>query len=137
MPPDLSLITKARHDGQNYVFSLITGYSDPPAGVTMRGNLHFNKYFPGGAIAMAQNLYDGIIDYEDGTPATASQMAKDVTTFLAWAAEPEHDDRKRMGMRAMLICGTLALTVAYMKRHKWSYLRNRIVVYKPPQQPKA
>jgi ubiquinol-cytochrome c reductase cytochrome c1 subunit len=132
LPPDLSLITKARHDGQNYVFSLITGYSDPPAGVTMRGNLHFNKYFPGGAIAMAQNLYDGIIEYEDGTPATASQMAKDVTTFLSWAAEPEHDDRKRMGMRAMLLCSSLALAVAYMKRHKWSYLRNRIVRFSPP-----
>ena len=69
---------------------------------------------------MAQNLYDGIIDYEDGTPATSSQMAKDVTTFLAWSAEPEHDDRKRVG------------AMTYMKRHKWSYLRNKIVVYKPP-----
>ena len=81
---------------------------------------------------MAQNLYDGIIDYEDGTPATASQMAKDVTTFLAWSAEPEHDDRKRMGMRAAVVILTLMGAMTYMKRHKWSYLRNKIVVYKPP-----
>jgi ubiquinol-cytochrome c reductase cytochrome c1 subunit len=65
-PPDLSLITKARPNGQNYVFSLITGYSDPPSGVTLKGNLNYNKYFPGGAIAMARNLYDGLVEYPDG-----------------------------------------------------------------------
>lgn len=66
LPPDLSLIVKARHDGENYIFSLLTGYSDPPAGIKIKGNLHYNRYFPGGAIAMAQNLYDGVVEYDDG-----------------------------------------------------------------------
>ena len=153
-PPDLSLMTKARHDGQNYVFSLVTGYSDPPAGITMRGNLHYNKYFPGGAIAMARNLYDGIVTYDDGkahrqaehtytacmcvrvcagTPATTSQMAKDVTTFLSWAAEPEHDERKKLGIKAVLLCLGLTTFVFYIKRHRWSYLKTRKIIYKPNQ----
>ena len=88
-PPDLSLITKARHDGQNYVFSLLLGYREAPAGIEIREGLHYNPYFPGGAIAMPKMLVDGGVEYDDGTPATETQMAKDVTTFLAWAAEPE------------------------------------------------
>ncbi|GKV35792.1 hypothetical protein SLEP1_g44009 [Rubroshorea leprosula] len=69
-PPDLSLITKARHNGQNYVFALLTGYHDPPAGVSIRGGLYYNPYFPGGAIAMPKMLNDGAVEYEDGTLAT-------------------------------------------------------------------
>lgn len=131
LPPDLALMVKARPNGQNYVFSLITGYTDPPAGVSIKGNLHYNPHFPGGGIAMARNLYDGLVDYADGTPATASQMAKDVTTFLAWAAEPDLEDRRKMGMKALSI--TLALTGLfwYLKRHKWSYLKSTKIIYKP------
>eukprot|EP00835_Amoeboradix_gromovi_P006109 NODE_662_length_5423_cov_0.101991.p4 type:complete len:202 gc:universal NODE_662_length_5423_cov_0.101991:3172-2567(-) len=66
-PPDLSLIVKARHGGDDYVYSLLTGYSDPPAGVEVREGLHYNPYFPGGAIAMAQNIYDEVVEYDDGT----------------------------------------------------------------------
>ena len=99
LPPDLSLIVKARHGGPDYIFALLTGYREPPAGVEIRPGLHYNPYFPGAAIGMAQQLFDGMVDYEDGTPATASQMAKDVTTFLNWAAEPEHDERKLMGLK--------------------------------------
>ncbi|KAI3777788.1 hypothetical protein L1987_47591 [Smallanthus sonchifolius] len=93
-PPDLSLITKARHNGQNYVFALLTGYRDPPAGVSIREGLHYNPYFPGGAIAMPKMLNDGVVEYEDGTPATEAQMGKDVVSFLSWAAEPEMEERK-------------------------------------------
>ncbi|KAK4409988.1 Cytochrome c1-1, heme protein, mitochondrial [Sesamum angolense] len=84
----------ARHDGQNYVFALLTGYRDPPAGVSIREGLHYNPYFPGGAIAMPKMLNDGAVEYEDGTPATEAQMGKDVVTFLSWAAEPEMEERK-------------------------------------------
>ncbi|KAK9674897.1 cytochrome c1 [Basidiobolus ranarum] len=94
-PPDLSLIFKGRHGGADYIFALLTGYVDPPAGVEIREGLNFNPYFPGGAIAMARVLYDGLVEYEDGTPATASQMAKDVSTFLSWSSEPEHEERKK------------------------------------------
>jgi ubiquinol-cytochrome c reductase cytochrome c1 subunit len=131
LPPDLSLITKARPDGQNYVFSLITGYHDSPAGITMKGNLNYNPYFPGGAIAMARNLYDGLVEYPDGTPATASQMAKDVTTFLSWAAEPDMEDRRKAGIKAMLITTGLVGVLWYLKRHKWSYLKSTKIMYKP------
>ncbi|KAF8792300.1 Cytochrome c1 like protein [Argiope bruennichi] len=99
-PPDLSLITSARHGGEDYVFSLLTGYCDPPAGVELAEGQYYNPYFPGGAIGMAQALYNEIIEYSDGTPATLSQLAKDVCTFLKWAAEPEHDTRKRMFIKA-------------------------------------
>lgn len=104
LPPDLSLIVKARHGGPDYLFALLTGYpEDPPEGVVLPPGSNYNPYFPGGAIAMARVLFDDLVEYEDGTPATTSQMAKDVTTFLQWAAEPEHDERKRLGLKAILI----------------------------------
>ena len=86
------------------MFSILTGYYDAPAGIDIREDLYYNAYFPGQAIAMAQALYADIIEYEDGTPATVSQLAKDVCTFLKWASEPEHDDRKRMGMKVRTRC---------------------------------
>ncbi|GFG36321.1 hypothetical protein Cfor_00846 [Coptotermes formosanus] len=95
-PPDLSYITLARHGGEDYVFALLTGYCDAPAGIVMREGQYYNPYFPGGAISMAQALYNEAIEYADGTPAYASQLAKDVCTFLKWAAEPEYDQRKLM-----------------------------------------
>ena len=81
-PPDLSLITKARHDGQNYLMALLLGYRDPPAGVSVREGLYYNPYFVGGAIAMPKMLVDGGTDYDDGTPASEAQQAKDVSTFF-------------------------------------------------------
>ena len=95
LPPDLSLMVKARHGGCNYIFSLLTGYpEEPPAGAVVPSGLNFNPYFPGTGsppltsspfhltnpsppgIAMARVLYDGLVEYGDGTPATTSQMAK-------------------------------------------------------------
>uniref|UniRef100_A0A061R6U7 Ubiquinol-cytochrome c reductase cytochrome c1 subunit n=1 Tax=Tetraselmis sp. GSL018 TaxID=582737 RepID=A0A061R6U7_9CHLO len=127
-PPDLSLITKARHDGQNYVFSLLLGYRDPPAGVTVRQGLYYNPYFPGGAIAMPKMLADGGVEYEDGTPATESQQAKDVVTFLAWAAEPEHDDRKLMGVKWITVLALVWLQAVYYKRWMWAPIKSRKLV---------
>eukprot|EP00873_Tetraselmis_striata_P042607 jgi/Tetstr1/462871/TSEL_007820.t1 len=127
-PPDLSLITKARHDGQNYVFSLLLGYRDPPAGVSVRQGLYYNPYFPGGAIAMPKMLADGGVEYEDGTPATEAQQAKDVTTFLAWAAEPEHDDRKLMGVKWITVLALVWLQAVYYKRWMWAPLKSRRVI---------
>ncbi|KAK7316108.1 hypothetical protein VNO77_34834 [Canavalia gladiata] len=127
-PPDLSLITKARHDGQNYAFALLTGYRDPPAGVTIREGLHYNPYFPGGAIAMPKMLNDGAVEYEDGTPATESQMGKDVVTFLSWTAEPEMEERKLMGFKWILILSLALLQAAYYRRLRWSPLKSRKLV---------
>lgn len=125
LPPDLSLIVKARHGGANYLWALLTGYRDAPEGINLREGLYYNPYFPGGQVAMAQALYDGAVEYEDGTPATASQMAKDVSCFLAWCAEPEHDERKKMGMQWVGGFTILAFGMFYMKRFRWSLLKSR------------
>lgn len=133
LPPDLSLITKARHNGINYVFSLLTGYPDePPAGVQLGPGLNYNPYFPGGGIAMARVLFDGLVEYDDGTPATTSQMAKDVTTFLNWAASPEQDDRKRLGMKALITISMLYTIAVITKRYKWANIWTRKTVWKGP-----
>lgn len=127
-PPDLSLITKARHNGQNYVFALLTGYRDPPAGVAIREGLHYNPYFPGGAIAMPKMLNDGAVEYEDGTPATEAQMGKDVVTFLSWAAEPEMEERKLMGFKWIFVLSLALLQAGYYRRLKWSVFKSRKLV---------
>lgn len=134
LPPDLSLIVKARHGGCDYIFSLLTGYpEEPPAGAQVGAGLNFNPYFPGTGIAMARVLYDGLVEYEDGTPATTSQMAKDVTEFLNWAAEPEMDDRKRMGMKVLVVTTVLFAVSVWVKRYKWAWLKSRKIVYDPPK----
>lgn len=133
LPPDLSLIVKARHGGCNYIFSLLTGYpEEPPAGASVQEGLNFNPYFPGTGIAMARVLYDGLVEYEDGTPATTSQMAKDVVEFLNWAAEPEMDERKKMGMKALALSAGLFAISVWVKRYKWAAIKARKIVYNPP-----
>ncbi|ESQ32754.1 hypothetical protein EUTSA_v10004628mg [Eutrema salsugineum] len=127
-PPDLSLITKARHNGQNYVFALLTGYRDPPAGISIREGLHYNPYFPGGAIAMPKMLNDEAVEYEDGVPATEAQMGKDVVSFLSWAAEPEMEERKLMGFKWIFLLSLALLQAAYYRRLKWSVLKSRKLV---------
>lgn len=117
LPPDLSLMVKARHGGCDYIFNLLTGYPDePPAGATVASGLNFNPYFPGTGIAMARVLYDGLVEYDDETPATTSQMAKDVTEFLNWCAEPEMDERKRMGWKVLAVASTLFALSVWVKR---------------------
>jgi len=129
-PPDLTLMVKARHYGIDYIFALLTGYVEPPAGKVMLPGLHYNPYFPGAAIAMAKQLVDGQVEYEDGTPATETQMAKDVAAFLAWTAEPEHDDRKKWGMQFLIaIAAGIAITGFY-KRFRWSIYKTRQITYK-------
>lgn len=127
-PPDLSLIMKARHNGPDYVFALLTGYKDPPAGIPARDTQYYNPYFPGGWIGMPMPLNDGAVEYEDGTPGTATQMAKDVCTFLTWSAEPEADDRKKMGFKMMTGLSIAFCFMWYYKRTRWSVLKNRRMV---------
>ena len=134
LPPDLSLIIKGRHGGCNYVFSLLTGYpEEPPAGAQVGAGLNFNPYFPGTGIAMARVLYDGLVEYEDETPASTSQMAKDVVEFLNWAAEPEMDDRKRMGVKVLTVTAVLTALSIWVKRYKWAPIKTRKIVYDPPK----
>ncbi|SCU85500.1 LAFA_0D16028g1_1 [Lachancea sp. 'fantastica'] len=134
LPPDLSLIVKARHGASDYIFSLLTGYPDePPAGVVLPPGSNYNPYFPGGSIAMARVLFDELVEYEDGTPATTSQMAKDVTAFLHWCSEPEHDERKRLGIKAVIVLSSLYLISVWVKKFKWAGIKNRKYVFNPPK----
>ena len=97
-PPDMSLIVKAREDGENYIYALLDGYTDAPAGHEVPEGKYYNPYYPGGNIAMPAPLSDGSVTYQDGTEATRAQMAHDVVTFLSWTAEPKLDERHRMGV---------------------------------------
>lgn len=117
--------------GEDYIFALLTGYCDAPAGVVLREGQYFNPYFPGGAISMAQALYNEVMEYSDGTPATASQLAKDVATFLKWTSEPEHDERKFMLMKMLGIFTLLVGFSYYIKKHKWSSLKSRKIEFRP------
>jgi len=94
--------------------------------------LNFNPYFPGTGIAMARVLYNELVEYEDGTPATSSQMAKDVVEFLNWSAEPEMDQRKKMGMKVLIIGSALFALSVWVKRYKWASIKSRKIVYNPP-----
>lgn len=122
LPPDLSVIVKARLGGPDYVYSLLTGYQDPPAGVTMRAGMNYNPYFSGGQIAMAQPLFPNSVTYADGTEPTVGQMAHDVVTFLSWAAEPKMEARKRLGFQAMLYLALFAGLLYLAYRRIWSGL---------------
>lgn len=99
LPPDLSLIVGARHGGLNYVFSLLIGYADEiPPGMDLGPAQYFNPYFEGGAIGMPPPLNDGAVEYPDGTSATVTQMARDVTEFFYWAYWRNMDRSKQVGM---------------------------------------
>ena len=110
-PPDLSLIVKARADGYNYLYSLLKGYEEEIPEDLDIGDLSYNPWYPGGAIAMYQPLYDESVEYEDGTPATLDQMSYDVANFLTWAAEPTMEERKRLGF---IVMGFLIIFVILM-----------------------
>ena len=131
VPPDMSFISLARHGKEDYIFHLLTSYCDPPAGMELMEGQYFNPYMLGGSIAMAPPLYNDMIEYDDGTPATISQMSKDVSTFLVWAASPEHDMRKRMAIKALSMLSLLAIFSYYIKRHKWTVIKSRQLVFTP------
>ena len=122
-PPDLSLMVKARKGGADYLYGLLTGYEEEaPEGVTMTEGMSYNHVFPGRQIAMPLPLYEDSVEYEDGTPASVEQMAKDVTTFLAWTAEPELEERKSLGIKVLLFLLVLTAMLYAVKRRIWSKL---------------
>ncbi|WP_291296665.1 cytochrome c1 [Elioraea sp.] len=124
-PVDLSLIIKARGGGADYLYALLTGYRDePPEGVPAMDGMHWNDYFPGHWIAMGRPLNDDQVTFADGTPATTSQMARDLTTFMAWAAEPELEERRAMGVRVILFLIILAGMTYGVKRKIWADLKH-------------
>jgi ubiquinol-cytochrome c reductase cytochrome c1 subunit len=142
-PPDLSVIAKARgvhrdvawftepgywlsdivtgyeEKGVDYVYALLTGYAEPPAEKTLPPGASYNRIFPGNQIAMPAPLSDGVVDYDDGTPATLDNYARDVAAFLAWASEPTLTERKRMGAKVFLYLIVLVGVLYLSKRAAW------------------
>jgi len=147
VPPDLSVIAKARtvspdvawymspvaiaqdlvtmyaEGGPDYIYGLLMGYKQPPEDVNLQPGLHYNTVYPGNQIAMPQVLYPDIVPYNDGTPTTEAQYAKDVTAFLMWAAEPKLEERKQMGAKVMLYLFILAALLYISKRVLWKRLK--------------
>lgn len=125
-PPDQSLLVKARHDGANYIYSILTGYGKPvPEHVHLGQGMHYNPYFPGGQIAMAAPLSDGSVTYMDGTQATVDQMSRDVVNFLQWAAEPEMESRKKIGIKTLIFLGITTVFFYLAKVRVWARLNKR------------
>jgi len=129
LPPDLSLMVKAREHHEDYVFALLLGYKEPPAGVVVREGLYYNPYFPGAKIAMPMALSDGQLEFEDGTYGSISQMAKDVSTFLAWTSEPFQDTLRKMGIKSVFLLLVMSSTTFYYKRKVWSTVKTRVVQF--------
>jgi ubiquinol-cytochrome c reductase cytochrome c1 subunit len=123
LPPDQSLITKARAGGPNYVYALITGYCNAPPDTSIPVGMHYNPYFSGRQIAMAPPLFEGQVTYADGTKATVDQMARDVVTFLSWAAEPEMEQRKQMGVKVLFYLFILTFVLYLSKRKIWKRVK--------------
>lgn len=120
LPPDLSLMVKARPNGANYVYSLLTGYEDAPEHVEVLAGQYYNPYFPNGVLSMAPPLSDGLVTYVDGTNASVEQMAKDVVNFLQWTAEPEMEQRKRMGIKVLVFLAIMSVLFYVAKKRIWS-----------------
>ena len=119
-PPDMSVLVKARPGGSNYIYSVLVGYEDPPQGMVLDDGVYYNKYMTGKKIKMSSPLSDDIVEYSDGTSASVDQMAKDVTTFLTWAAEPELEERHRTGVKVIIYL-ILLTTLVYLSMKKiWS-----------------
>ena len=119
-PPDMSVLVKARPGGANYIYSVLMGYEDPPSGFVLDEGVYYNKYMTGNKIKMSKPLSEGIVEYSDGTLASEEQMAKDVTTFLAWAAEPELETRHKTGFKVLVYLILLSILVYLSMKKVWS-----------------
>lgn len=142
-PPDLSLMAQARsaqrgfplfvadivtqyqEGGPDYIYSLLTGYEEPPEGMEVPQGSHYNPYFMNAAsLAMAPPLSDGIVTYDDGAPETVDQYAHDVSAFLMWTAEPHLEDRKSLGLKVMVFLLVFSILLYLVKRTIWSRIEH-------------
>lgn len=124
-PPDLSVMAKARPGGADYLYALLTGYTEAPEGKEMARGMTYNAAFPGHQIAMANPLSEGVVDYTDGTAPTVENYAKDVTAFLMWAAEPKLEERYQVGARIMIFLIGFAIVMYLAKKSVWSRVHRR------------
>ena len=120
LPPDLSLMVDARAGGADYLYALLSGYHKIPQGKEVGEGMYYNAYYPGNQIAMPSPLVDDGVEYVDGTRATLVQQARDVTAFLAWATEPNMEQRKRMGVMVIIFLLVMTVLFYYSKKKIWS-----------------
>jgi len=118
-PPDLSVITKAKKHGADYIYNLLLGYKDPPEDFEIGEGMYYNEWKEGHQISMAQPLDEGYVDYDDGTDNTLPQLAEDVTTFLTWSAEPELEVRKNLGIKVILFFVIFGIFIYIAKQRLW------------------
>jgi len=118
-PADLSVIIKAKKYGEDYIYNLLLGYKETPSGIEIGDGMYYNQWMQGNQIAMPAPLYDESVDYEDGTENNAEQLAEDVVTFLKWAAEPELEIRKNLGIKVILFFFILGIIVLLAKNRLW------------------
>lgn len=119
-PPDLSLISKARHGGANYIHAILTGFEDPPANREIMPGQYWNTAMNGNVLAMPPPLNAGQVTYSDGTPESVDQYARDVAHFLTWAAEPHMEEQKRTGVKVFLFLLVFTGVMYGVKRKLWS-----------------
>ena len=119
-PPDMSVLVKARKGGSDYIYAVLRGYTEPPANFELEDGVYYNKYMDGNKIKMSNPLSDDIVSYSDGTKATEAQMAKDVTAFLTWAAEPHLETRHKLGFKVIIFLIILSILVYFSMRKLWS-----------------
>ncbi len=119
-PPDMSLLAKARHGGADYIYGLLTGYGDAPHGKDLMQGQYWNAVMTGNVIAMAPPLSEGMVSYEDGSPETLDQYARDVSHFLTWAAEPHMEARKYTGVKVFIFLLVFAIVMYGVKKKTWA-----------------
>ena len=123
-PPDMSVLVKARKGGADYIYAVLTGYTEAPMNFELEEGVYYNKYMDGNKIKMSNPLSDDLITYGDGTKATEAQMAKDVTTFLTWAAEPHLETRHKLGFKVIIFLTILSILVYFSMRRLWSRINS-------------
>jgi cytochrome c1 len=149
LPPDMSVLAKARgyergfpwfvldaftqyqEDGPDYIYAILNGYTDPPAGFALAPGAQYNKYFPGHAIGMPKPLSDGQVEYTDGTPTSVEQYGRDVAAFLMWASEPTLDARKRLGFQVFVFLIVLTGLLYFTKKRIWHEVLHRPELLEP------
>ena len=125
-PPDMSVLVKARPGDSNYIYSILMGYEETPAGLNLDDGVYYNKYISGYNIKMSSPLSEDIVEYTDGTKATVDQMAKDVTTFLSWTAEPELEARHKTGVKVLVYLILLSILVYLSMKRVWSRVDSEV-----------
>ena len=120
LPPDLSLIAKARPNGPNYLYSLLSSYADAPNDKAVPDGMYYNVAYPGHLIAMPQPLYGDDVEYSDGAATSIEAVSADLTQFLMWAAEPKMEVRKRTGVAAVFFLSIFVIFSYLAKRRIWA-----------------